>query len=60
MSALQNNKSTQTKGSVFAERIEKSKKTNPELELPKNVNCFLDGHDSYDSNLVSLDKKSLY
>ena len=31
MSALQNNKSTQTSGSVFAERIEKVKKTKFEL-----------------------------
>ena len=44
MSALQKNKSTQTSGSVFAERIEKVKKTNFELELIKIVDCFLDGH----------------
>ena len=35
MSALQKNKSTQTSGSVFAERIEKAKKTKFELELIK-------------------------
>ena len=46
MSALQKNKSTQTSGSVFAERNEKSKKTNFELELIKIVDCFLDGHGS--------------
>ena len=29
------------------------------LELIKNVDCFLDGHGTYDSNLVPLKKKSL-
>ena len=33
MSALQKNKSTQTSGLVFAERIEKAQKTIFELEL---------------------------
>ena len=59
MSALQKNKSTQTSGSVFAERIEKVRKTNFELELRKIVDCFLDGHGNYDSNLVSFKIKSL-
>ena len=59
MSALQKNKSTQTSGSVFAERIEKSKKTKFELEVIKIKDCFLDGHGSYDSNLVSFKIKSL-
>ena len=59
MSALQKNKSTQTSGSVFAERIEKVKKTRIELELIKIVDCFLDGHGNYDSNLVSFRIKSL-
>ena len=59
MSALQKNKSTQTSGSVFAERIEKVKKTTVELELIKNVDCFLDGNGNYDSNSVSL-KQNLY
>ena len=59
MSALQKNKSTQTSGSVFAERIEKVKKTRFELELIKIVDCFLDGHGNYDSNLVSFRIKSL-
>ena len=58
MSALQKNKSTQTSGSVFAERIEKVKKTKFELELMKIVDCFLDGHGNYDSNLVSFKIKS--
>ena len=35
MSALQKNKSTQTSGSVFAERFEKTKKNKFELELIK-------------------------
>ena len=59
MSALQKNKSTQTSGSVFAERIEKVKKTRFELELIKIVDCFLDGHGNYDSNLVPFRIKSL-
>ena len=58
MSALQK-KSTQTSGSVFAERNEKAKKTKIELKLIKIVYCFLDGHGSYDSNLVSFKIKSL-
>ena len=59
MSALRKNNSTQTSGSVFAERIEKVKKTRFELELIKTVDCFLDGHGNYDSNLVSFRIKSL-
>ena len=53
------NKSTQTSGSVFAERIEKVKKTKFELELIEIVDCFLDGHGNYASNLVSFKIKSL-
>ena len=52
MSALQKNKSTLTSGSLFAERIEKTKKTKFDFELSKNVDCFLGGHGNYDSNLV--------
>ena len=59
MSCLQKNKSTQTSNSVFAERFEKTKKTKFEWELKKIRNCFLDGHGSYDSNLVSFKIKSL-
>ena len=59
MSAFQKNKSTQTNGSVFAERIEKTKRTKFEWELRKTVDCFLDGHGSYDSKLVSFTIKSL-
>ena len=59
MSDLQKNKSAETSGSVFAERNEKVKKTKFELELIKIVDCFLDGHGSYDGNLVSFKMKSL-
>ena len=59
MSSLQTNKSTQTSGSVFAERIEKVEKTNFELELIKIVDFFLDGRGNYDCNLVSCKIKSL-
>ena len=59
MSALQKIKSRQTSGSVFAERIEKVKKTKFELELMKFVHCFLDGLGNYDSNLKSFKIKSL-
>ena len=58
MSALQKNKSTQTSGSVFAERIENVKKTKFEMQLIEFVDCFLDGHGNYDSNLVSFEIKS--
>ena len=40
MSTLQKNKSTQISVSVFAERNEKAKKTEFELELLKIVACF--------------------
>ena len=57
--SFQKTKTTQTSGSVFAERIEKVKKTKVELELTEIVECFLDGHDKYDSNLVSFRIKCL-
>ena len=44
---------------MFAGRIEKAKKTEFELEIIKSVDCFLDGHGSFDSNLVSFEMKSL-
>ena len=59
VSSFQNTKSTQTGGSVFAERIEKVKKTKFGLDLIKIVDCFLDGHGNYDSNLVPFKIKSL-
>ena len=58
-SSFQKTKSTQTGGSVFAERIEEVRKTKFELDLIKIVDCFLDGHGKYDSNLVSFKIKSL-
>ena len=58
-SFFQKTKTTQTSSSVFAERIEKVTKTKFELELLKIVDCFLDGHGNYDSNLVSLRIKAL-
>ena len=58
-SSFQKTKTTQTSGSVFAERIEKVKKTKLEFELIKIVDCFLDGHGHFDSNLVSFKFKPL-
>ena len=58
-SSFQKTKTTQTIGSVFAERIEKVKKTKFEFELIKIVDCFLDGHGSFDSNFLSFKIKSL-
>ena len=58
-SSFQKTKATQTSGSVFAERIEKVEKTKFEFELIKIVDCFLDGHGNFDSNLVSFKIKSL-
>ena len=58
-SSFQKTKTTQTSGSVFAERIEKVKKTKFEFELINIVDCFHDGHGNFDSNLVSFKTKSL-
>ena len=58
-SSFQKTKTTRTSGSVFAERIEKIKKTKFELDLIEIVDCFLDGQGNYDSNLVSFKIKSL-
>ena len=58
-SSFQKTKTTQTSGSVFAERIERVKKTKFELDLIKIVGCFLDGHGKYDSKLFSFKIKSL-
>ena len=54
LSSIRKTKSMQTSGSVFADRIEQVKRTKIELELIKNVVCFLDGHGNYTSNLVSF------
>ena len=51
-SSFQKTKTTQVSSSVVAERIEKVKKTEFEFELIKIVDCFLDGHGIFDSNLV--------
>ena len=59
-SSFQKTKTTQTIGSVFAQRIENVKKTKFEFELIKFVDCFLDGHGNFDSSLVSFKIKSLY
>ena len=58
-SSFQKTKTTQTSRSVFEERIEKVKKTKFEFELIKIVDCFLDGHGNFDSNLISFKNKSL-
>ena len=59
LSSMQKTKSTQTSGSVFADRIEQVKKTKFELELIKIVDGFLDGHGYFTSILVSFKIKSL-
>ena len=59
LSPFQKTKSTQTSGSVFADRIEQVKKTKFDLELIQNVECFVDGHGNYTSNLVPFKVKSL-
>ena len=51
LSSFQKTKTTQTSGSVLAERMEKIKKTKLEIELKKIEEFFLDGHGNYDSNL---------
>ena len=53
-SSFQKIKTSQTSFPVFAERIDKVKKTKLELELIKIVVCFLDGLGHFDSNLVSF------
>ena len=58
-SSFQKTKTTQSNGSVFAERILKIKKTKFDLELIKIVGCLVDGHGNYNSNLVSSKTKSL-
>ena len=57
--SFQKTKTTQTSGSVFAERIEKVKKTKFDFELIKIVDYFLDDHGNFNSNLVSFKIKSL-
>ena len=59
LSFSQKTKTTQTSGSVFAERIEKVKKNKYKFELIKNVVCFLDGNGNFKGNLVSFKTKYL-
>ena len=59
LSSFQKTKSMQTTGSVSADRNEQVKKTKVGLELIKIVDCFLDGHCIYTSNLGSFERKSL-
>ena len=59
MSALRKNKPTQISGSVFAERIEKAKKTKSELEPITILDSFLDDFGNYDSNVVIFKTKSI-
>ena len=54
LSSFQKTKSTQTTGSVFADRIEQGKRTNLKKKLLKFVDCFLDGYANYSSILVSF------
>ena len=56
---LPKEKKTQSSSSVFAEGVEKVKKTKSESEIIKIADCFLGVHSIYDSNLVSFKIKSL-
>ena len=58
-SSFQKTQTTQTSGSLFAQRIEKVKKAKFELVLNKIVDFFSDGHGNSDSNLVSYKIKFL-
>ena len=58
LSSVQKTKSTQTSGLVFADWIEQVEKTKLELELIKNIDCFLDGRGNYTSISVSFRTKS--
>ena len=57
-SSFQKTKTTQTSGSVIAEKIEKVK-NKFEMELIKFADCFFDGHGNNDSKSVSFKIKSL-
>ena len=58
-SSFEKTKTTRTSGSVFAERIEKVKKTKFEFEIIKCVDRFLDGPKKYDKILLSFRLKLL-
>ena len=53
-SSFQKTKTTQSSGSLFAERIEKVQKSKFQFELMKIVDCLPDGHGNFDSYLVSF------
>ena len=56
-SSFQKTKTTQTSGSLFAERIEIVKKNKFDLELIKIVDGYIvDGHGKYDKSLVAFKK----
>ena len=57
-SSFRKTKTTHTSGSVFAERIEKVKKTNFELDSIKFEDCFLNSHGNYDESLVPFKIRS--
>ena len=59
LSFFQKTKSTRTRRSVFAERIERVKVTTHGLELVKIGYCFPDGYRSYSNNWVTFETKSL-
>ena len=59
LGSFQKSKSTQTSGSVLADRFEPVKKTKYEVELIKIVDCFLDSHGNSTKNLVSFKIKTL-
>ena len=60
LSSSQKTKSTQTNGSVFAERPEQVKKTKYERERIKIADRFPYGYGSSGSNLVCFENKSLW
>ena len=57
LSTFQKTESTQTSGSVFADRIKQVKMTKFETELIKIVGIFRDGYGNYSSSLVSSKAK---
>ena len=54
LSSFKKTKSTQTTGSIFAERFEVVKETKLELHLKVSSDCSLDGHGICSSNLLSF------
>ena len=54
LSFFQKTESTQTSGSVFADRSEQVRKTKVRIELIKVVDCFLDVNGKHTINLVSF------